>query len=164
MRETTTAIRRYKFLFIFVNCLSELTLFIILTRNELYGLFANELTSLYGQREIRSIFFLLSEYFFGFSRKDYIIDGEQDIAVDQGLVERVLKELKSGRPVQYVTGRTSFCGLEFNVGEGVLVPRPETEGLVGWICDHWNEKQPNISDIRYRYRKRRNSRFADISN
>jgi release factor glutamine methyltransferase len=33
-------------------------------------------------------------------------------------------------PVQYITGRAAFRGLDLAVGPGVLVPRPETEGLV----------------------------------
>ena len=44
---------------------------------------------------------------------------------DAWLARRVAHE-----PVQYVTGRAAFRGLDLAVGPGVLVPRPETEGLV----------------------------------
>ena len=38
---------------------------------------------------------------------------------------------RAGRePLQYITGTVEFDGLEFSVGKGVLVPRPETELLV----------------------------------
>jgi release factor glutamine methyltransferase len=43
--------------------------------------------------------------------------------------EELLCRRRSGEPVQYLLGRWEFCGLEFIVGKGVLIPRPETEIL-----------------------------------
>jgi hypothetical protein len=37
-----------------------------------------------------------------------------------------------GTPVAYLVGEREFMGLPFLVRPGVLVPRPETEGLVEW--------------------------------
>lgn len=36
----------------------------------------------------------------------------------------------AGTPTQYLTGRQEFWGLDFEVGPGVLIPRPETEHVV----------------------------------
>jgi release factor glutamine methyltransferase len=55
-----------------------------------------------------------------------------------------LERLASGEPLPYVLGRREFFGLEFEIGPGVLIPRPETELLVeqalGWLVDHPNRR------------------------
>lgn len=43
------------------------------------------------------------------------------------LVER---RRRGGEPLQYITGRQAFRGLELLVGPGVMIPRPETEMVV----------------------------------
>ncbi len=50
-------------------------------------------------------------------------------------IENIVEELRRGRPVQYVLGRAEFCELQFEVAEGVLIPRPETEELVYHIVE-----------------------------
>lgn len=50
-------------------------------------------------------------------------------------IERIAAELATGRPLQYVLGHCDFCGLDFEVGEGVLIPRPETEELVAAVAE-----------------------------
>ena len=50
-----------------------------------------------------------------------------------GDLQTIISELSAGRPVQYVLGTAEFCGLDFYVQEGVLIPRPETEELVAKV-------------------------------
>jgi release factor glutamine methyltransferase len=42
----------------------------------------------------------------------------------------LIERRSQGVPTQYLTGRQEFWGLEFEVGPGVLIPRPETEHVI----------------------------------
>jgi release factor glutamine methyltransferase len=52
--------------------------------------------------------------------------GAEAQAVFEGMVTR----RASREPLQYITGHQEFFGLDFEVGPGVLVPRPETELII----------------------------------
>jgi len=56
---------------------------------------------------------------------DEELTGEQ-LSAFRGYVER----RAAGEPLQYITGRQWFYGIEFEVTPDVLIPRPETELLV----------------------------------
>jgi release factor glutamine methyltransferase len=43
-----------------------------------------------------------------------------------------------GRPVQYITGSAPFRYLDLEVGEGVLIPRPESELIVDRVIGYLN--------------------------
>lgn len=46
-----------------------------------------------------------------------------------------LAEREAGRPLQYILGECEFMGLPFFVGEGVLIPRADTETLVEAVLE-----------------------------
>ncbi|HEY3347778.1 MAG TPA: peptide chain release factor N(5)-glutamine methyltransferase [Nitrospirota bacterium] len=52
--------------------------------------------------------------------------GAEAQAVFEGMVARRANR----EPLQYITGHQEFFGLDFEVGPGVLVPRPETELII----------------------------------
>jgi release factor glutamine methyltransferase len=51
-------------------------------------------------------------------------------AAEAARLEAWIARRIAGEPVQYITGRAAFRGLDLAVNPAVLVPRPETEGLV----------------------------------
>ena len=51
-------------------------------------------------------------------------------------------------PLQYLLGSAVFCGMEFRVGPGVLIPRPETELLAEWALSLLSGRtRPRILDL-----------------
>lgn len=52
----------------------------------------------------------------------------------------VLRRL-SGEPLAYLTGRKEFFGLDLQVDNRVLIPRPDTETLVSWALELLDEQQ-----------------------
>ena len=64
---------------------------------------------------------------------------------------RQLTELRcQNRPLQYLLGQWEFYGCPVKVGEGVLIPRPDTETLVDQvleICRRENMTSPKIADL-----------------
>ena len=56
-------------------------------------------------------------------------------AIVDGYTELVERRCNH-EPVQYLTGSAGFRNLNLAVGPGVLVPRPETEGLVEEVLKH----------------------------
>lgn len=71
------------------------------------------------------------------------IDTERKKLLD-GFVSRRI----SGEPLQYILGEWEFYGLSFKVGEGVLIPRQDTEALVETALRLIKDiSEPNILDL-----------------
>lgn len=103
-----------------------------MTRKELYDCFYAAALPVYGDREASSVSYFLMDGLYGLSRADVVVDRNAAVTLKEGHAE-VLADIAASRPVQYITGKAVFCGLEFAVREGVLIPRPETEELVEWV-------------------------------
>lgn len=112
-----------------------------MTRRETTDRIAAALTPLYGGREARSIALRAITELSGLSLSQVLTDPSAELQIEE--LDGLITQLAAGRPVQYVIGRTEFCGLEIAVREGVLIPRPETEELVMWII----REQPTAKTI-----------------
>ncbi len=89
--------------------------------------------SLYGIREAESIARMVVCEQLKYNLSQLVAHYDEECEIED--IERVTEELRRGRPVQYVLGRAEFCEMEFEVAEGVLIPRPETEELVYRIAE-----------------------------
>lgn len=92
----------------------------------------------------------LTEKVFGFNRLALITKGEEAVASEEKLA--VLAELTEKRlnhePLQYLLGKWSFMGIDLLVGEGVLVPRDDTEVVTSLCIDYLSCKEsPNVIDL-----------------
>ena len=60
------------------------------------------------------------------------------------------KRRSEGYPLQYLLGQWEFWGCNFRIGEGVLIPRPDTETLVEQVLDICRREKltaPKIADL-----------------
>ena len=92
---------------------------------------------LYPAQEVKAIAFRLLEHYTDIPSYKYV--AEPDLPLSDARPEAsllaALDDLATGRPLQYVLGFTEFSGHRFKVGDGCLIPRPETEELVSRIID-----------------------------
>lgn len=68
--------------------------------------------------------------------------GDLPPGVEQQQLDALLQRLNAGEPLQYLSGKAHFYGLELAVGPGVLIPRPETEELVSWALALLEHRDP----------------------
>lgn len=81
---------------------------------------------------------VLLAHVLGLSRLEMLLSvrkplSSSDVAVMGQLAQRRMH----GEPVAYIVGCKEFYGLEFRVSPAVLIPRPETEILVDYLCEHF---------------------------
>jgi release factor glutamine methyltransferase len=110
--------------------------------------FFNTLGKVYPKEEIGSFFNILAEEFLGMNRLEMALNPEKELTKDQ--LQQFLdarERLQKHEPVQYITGKTEFFGLQFGVNKNVLIPRPETEELVEWILMDLQQQKGKTLEI-----------------
>ncbi len=98
--------------------------------------FFSELQAIQDNSEIESFFFILTEYLHNLKRIDVSLHPDFEVSeTDLAKWNSIISELKTEKPIQYITGEAWFYGFRFEVNENTLIPRPETEELVEWIIE-----------------------------
>ena len=108
---------------------------------------------------------LLLQHTLGHDRAWLYAHPEEEVAEgDAQHFRKLVARRAGGTPTQYLTGKQEFWGIEFHVGPGVLIPRPETEHVVEVALSRLKPKtQPEKSDLSVRReRAGRGLRIADV--
>ena len=76
----------------------------------------------------------------GFDRAGIIVHGDEPVPPEKkALLESLTEKRLSRYPLQYLLGSWEFMGIPLSVGEGVLIPRDDTEVCVSlcleYLCD-----------------------------
>ena len=101
--------------------------------NELW----HQLAPLYGDGEAKAIAQMVYEVRYGLTLSDIYLGKDTQLSADcQAELQEIAKRLADNEPVQYVLGVADFCGRQYHVEPGILIPRPETEHLCRLITKH----------------------------
>lgn len=113
-----------------------------MTYGELYRLTLDELNKITESASVEAS--MMFKHCFGLDRIGVTVNSAK-LADKNGaeLLHECIEKRKAHFPIQYILGKRSFYDYEFIVGEGVLIPRPETEELVDQAIEF--VKSNNIS-------------------
>ena len=79
---------------------------------------------------------------------DFVFALQQEVIdEDYKFVEEIYKKLAAHMPAQYIIGHAEFFGMQLEVDERVLIPRPETEELVELILAENPKDNLKVLDI-----------------
>ncbi len=88
---------------------------------------------LYDLAELQAIIWKILEHLSGKAKLDLLLN--KNLQFEAADVQRIVAELKANKPLQYILGYEWFGNLKIKVTPDVLIPRPETEELVGLLID-----------------------------
>ena len=114
------------------------------TRREIFLQLRDISSELYGEEEGRQIAEMIVLAKGAITRNEFLIEPNKELEIKD--IDAIIAELREWRPVQYIIGVASFDDMDLEVGEGVLIPRPETEELVEWIASE-AQQSAKIVDV-----------------
>lgn len=102
------------------------------------------LQDIYPPQEVKSLAMIVCRDILGMDMIDIYLGKDINLSESkQRELENIIFRLRKYEPIQYIRGTADFFGFEFGVAPGVLIPRPETEELVGLV----SKENPGASRI-----------------
>ena len=115
--------------------------------NRITAYIRQSLQEIYPPEEVKALSMLICCDMLGLDALD-IYMGKDIILSEckQRELENIIFRLQKNEPIQYIRGFAEFCGRNFKVASGVLIPRPETAELVELIVKE-NPNARHLLDI-----------------
>jgi release factor glutamine methyltransferase len=118
------------------------------TIRDIRSCITSELRGLYPENEIDSLTRIIIRTLPGVKKLHQISDPDLQVSPEEAIrILNIISQLKTGRPIQYITGGTDFYNCTILVNEATLIPRPETEELVDLIIRENKNFSGTILDI-----------------
>ena len=94
-----------------------------------------------GITEAETDAFLLIREYTGVIRADFLTDPDMEVpeSADLPALEEAVSKRCERIPLQHITGKTGFMGLDFNTSPAALIPRPDTEILAEEVLKDYHD-------------------------
>jgi len=103
---------------------------------------------MYPREEVKALSSIIIMTVFGVSGLHVLAVPEYPVTITDSIrITAICRDLKLGKPLQYILGETSFYNCTIKVNPDVLIPRPETEELVDLIIKENKDFRGTILDV-----------------
>lgn len=119
----------------------------IQTIRETRSYLSDQLKGIYPDPEIRALTNIIIKTVTGTKKLHHLALPEEFITESNAKrIVEIAEELKTGKPVQYILGETSFYGCTIKLSSDTLIPRPETEELADLVIKENRDFTGSITD------------------